>query len=218
MAEIKLDIGNEFSRGWKLFQANMGLLILAGLIGGILSLVTCGVLSGPMLAGLLIIIRRLQKNDPEKPEAGDIFRGFDYFLQSFLFVFLFSLVSIFITLVVYMVPILGQLAGLVISLATGSLILWGVTFVAYQKMQAIDVFKKLINGVTSGTFIMPLVFGLLVSLLSSAGAIACGIGVLFTYPLACCCLVSAYETLFDGCDVEASTSVEPPEPTAGTQG
>lgn len=201
MAEVTLDIGNEFSRGWKLFQANMVLLILAGLIGGVLSLVTCGVLSGPMMAGLFLIIRRLQKNDPVKPEAGDIFKGFDYFLQSFLFVFLLLLVSAILTLVVHLVPILGQLVSFVISLFTGSLVLWGVSFVVYQKMTAIDVLKKLIDGVTGGTFILPLVFGLLASLLSSAGIVACGIGVLFTYPFACCCLASAYETLFDGGDI-----------------
>jgi uncharacterized protein involved in cysteine biosynthesis len=216
MEEVKLDIGNEFGRGWNLFNPNIGLLVLAGLIGGVLSLVTCGLLGGPMTAGLLLIVRRLQKNDPIKPQVGDIFKGFDYFLQSFLFFFLFALASFVIGVILNLVPVLGQLASFAVSLFSGALVMWGIMFVVYEKMTAIDAFKKLLAGISSGAFIMPLVFGLLASLLSSAGLIACGVGVLFTYPLACCCLASAYETVCEGRSVPCEPEVIPP-PQDGTQ-
>lgn len=195
MAEIKLDIGNEFSRGWNLFSANMSVLIVAALIGGILSLVSCGVLSGPMTAGLLLMVKRLKDGDAVKPQAGDIFKGFDYFLQSFLFFLIFILCSIVLGAVLGWVPVLGQLASFAISLFAGAMMLWGILYVVYEKMTAIDALKKLIQGISSGALIMPLVFGLLASLLGQAGALACGIGVVFTYPLSICCVVSAYETV-----------------------
>ena len=125
MTPVNLDIGNEFGRGWKLFQADIGLLVIAGLIGGTLSLVTCGVLAGPMMAGLFMIIRRLQKNDPAKPVAGDMFKGFDHFAQSFLFVFLLILACVLVGTIAHLIPILGQLLSLAISFFVGSIIMWG---------------------------------------------------------------------------------------------
>lgn len=214
MAAVKLDIGNEFGRGWKLFQTDIGLLVITGLIGGTLSLVTCGVLAGPMMAGLFMIIRRLQKNDPTKPAAGDMFKGFDHFAQSFLFVFLLILACVLVGMVAHLVPILGQLLSLAISLFAGSIIMWGIMFIVYQKMNAIDALKKLVDGTISGAFVMPLVFGLLANLLSSAGAVACLVGVFFTYPLACCCMASAYETLFDG-SVHTAATPETPSAAGG---
>ena len=87
--------------------------------------------------------------------------------------------------------------------------MWGLMFIVYEKMTAVDAFKKLIQGVSSGSLIMPLVFGLLVSLLNSAGGLVCGIGAIFTYPLGCCCMASAYETLFGGAAVTGCEATPP---------
>ncbi len=210
MTAASLDIGNEFGRGWKLFQTDIGLLITVGAIGAVLSLVTCGVLAGPMMAGLFMIIRRLQKNDPTKPAAGDIFKGFDHFAQSFLFVFLLILACVLVGMIARMIPFLGQPLSMAISLFVGSIIMWGITFIVYQQMNAIDALKKLVDGTISGAFVMPLVFGLLANLLSTAGTVACLVGVFFTCPLACCCMVSAYETLFDGSNPATAAPETPP--------
>jgi len=209
MSEIQLDIGNEFGRGWKLFNPNMSVLIVAALIGLVVSIVTCGVLGGPMMAGLLLIVRRLQQGDPIKPQPGDIFKGFDYFLQAFLLFFLLVLAAGIVSVVLGKIPVLGRPCGFAISLVFGTLVMWGMPFVVYEKMTAIDAFKKLIQLATSGSFLMPLVFGLLVSLLSLAGGMACGIGAIFTYPLSCCCMVAAYETYFGAGPVQAGNTMPP---------
>jgi len=195
MAEVKLDIGKEFSRGWNLFKDNMSVLIVAGLIGGLLSIVSCGVLSGAMTAGLLLIVKRLQQGDAVKPQPGDIFKGFDYFLQSFLFFLIFFLCSFVLNVFLRFIPFFGHIAGFVISLFAGAMIMWGILFVVFEKLTAIDALKKLIQGISSGSMIMPLVFGLLASLVGQAGALACFVGVIFTYPLAMCCMVFAYDTV-----------------------
>lgn len=195
MAEIQLDIGKEFGRGWNLFSANMSVLIVAALIGLILSVVSCGVLSGPMTAGLVLMVKRLKDNEAVKPQAGDIFKGFDYFVQSILFFLIFILCSIVLVSVLGWVPVLGQLACFAIALFAGAMMLWGILYVVYEKMTAIDALKKLIQGIGSGSLIMPLVFGLLASLLWQAGALACVVGLIFTYPFSICCVVSAYETV-----------------------
>ena len=208
MTEMQLDIGNEFSRSWKLFNPNMSVLIVAALIGIFLSLVTCGVLCGSMTAGLLLIVRKLQRNDPVKPQAGDILQGFDYFRQTLVVFLVFILASYVVSLFIGWVPVLGRLFSFLFSLFSGAVVMWSMTFVVYEKMTAVDAFKRLTQGVISGSLVTPLVFGLLVSLLmmsglhvrllNSAGGLIFGICAIFTYPLGCCCMASAYETLFGG--------------------
>jgi len=208
MTGRQLDIGYEFGRGWNLFKQNMSVLIIASLIGILLTLVTCTVLAGPLTAGMLLIVRRLILNDPVKPEAGDVLKGFDYFLQAFVYCLLFIVSLFLVVLVLQVIPVLGQLAGLAVSLFAEAALMWGMMFVVFQKMTAIDALKKLVNGITSGELLMPLVLGLLTSLLNRAGGFACGVGALFTIPLGYCILVSAYETLFgDGTD--AATAIDP---------
>ena len=64
MPLTKIDIGAELGKGWRLFQPNMGLLIVAGVIATVVSVITCGLLGGPLMAGMLLVVRRLIQNDP----------------------------------------------------------------------------------------------------------------------------------------------------------
>ncbi|MDD3545624.1 MAG: hypothetical protein PHG96_09750 [Kiritimatiellae bacterium] len=137
MALAKVDIGSEFSRGWKLFKENMGLLVVAGLLAGLLTIVTCGLLSGPMTVGFFLVIQRLIKNDPVKPQAGDIFKGFDFFVQSLLlFIILLAL-----GFLLGIIPVVGQIVGFLL----GSLMMWGMMFVAYEKLSADVVLSELFS-------------------------------------------------------------------------
>ena len=80
----KVDIGCEIGRGWAVFKENMVLLILASLVAMLVGVLSCFILMGPMLAGMFLIVQRLLKNDPEKPKVGDTFKGFEYFVDTFL--------------------------------------------------------------------------------------------------------------------------------------
>ena len=188
MPLTKIDIGAELGKGWRLFQPNMGLLIVASLIATLVSAVTCGILSGPLMAGMFLVVRRLIKNDPVKPQAGDVFKGFDYFVQALILIVL-CLVVVFL---LAMIPVIGQLAGLAVS----AVMFWGIMFVTYQKLSAIDAFKKIFEYLKTGEFTLPLVFGIIVSVISSLGAIACVVGMFLTIPLGYCMMACCYETLF----------------------
>ena len=85
MAIGKMEIGAEIGKGWRLFQADMGVLIVGGILATVVSAVTCGLLAGPLMVGMLLIAQRLLKNDPVKPQAGDVFKGFDSFVQALCF-------------------------------------------------------------------------------------------------------------------------------------
>lgn len=200
MALNKLDIGAELDKAWKLFRANMALLIIAGVIATLLSAVTFGILGGPMLVGLFLIIQRLLRNDPVKPQAGDIFKGFDAFVQSLILIVI-AMVAIFL---LAMIPVLGQLAGLFV----GAVVMWAMMFVAFKQLTAVDAIKKVFAHLQSGEFTMPLLFAVLASLVAGVGVIACCIGVFFTIPIGYSMLVCGYETLF-GREADR-VAVEPP--------
>ena len=109
------------------------------------------------------------------------------------------------------IPVVGQIAGLLL----GSLMMWGIMFVAYRKMSAMDALKNIYDLTKSGDFTMPLVLGVIANLVAGLGAIACGVGVLFTTPLAYCVMACCYQTLFAGAAAEpVQNSDTPPPPPA----
>jgi hypothetical protein len=75
-ARSNLDIGLALKQGARLFFKDLGALIIAALIAGVLSIVTLGILAGPMFAGLYgMVIGRVR--DGRQPKVDDVFAGFD---------------------------------------------------------------------------------------------------------------------------------------------
>ncbi len=205
MALAKIDIGAELGRGWNLFKANMGVLLVAGLIATLVSLISVGILAGPMTAGMFLVVWRLLQNDPVKPEAGDVFKGLDFFLQSLILM----VIGMVVAVVLSMIPVLGQIASLLI----GSVLWWGILLVVMQKLSAVDALKKIGELLKAGEFTLPLLFGVLVNLIASLGVFACCVGVFFTVPLSYCMMACCYQTLFGGnAGVTDAEVVPPPTP------
>jgi len=185
-----MEIGAEIGKGWRLFQADMGVLIVGGILATVVSAVTCGLLAGPLMVGMLLIAQRLLKNDPVKPQAGDVFKGFDSFVQALLL----SVIATVAIMVLSILPIIGQLAGLIVC----AVMMWALVFIAYEKATAIDAIKKVFELAKSGSFTVPLVFAVIASLIGSLGAIVCVVGIFFTLPLTYCLMACCYATLFSG--------------------
>jgi len=206
MAIGKMEIGAEIGKGWRLFQADMGVLIVGGILATVVSAVTCGLLAGPLMVGMLLIAQRLLKNDPVKPQAGYVFKGFDSFVQALLL----SVIATVAIMVLSILPIIGQLAGLIVC----AVMMWALVFIAYEKATAIDAIKKVFELAKSGSFTVPLVFAVIASLIGSLGAIVCVVGIFFTLPLTYCLMACCYATLFSG-DPEVIEQIKeqaPPPP------
>ncbi len=184
----KFDFGAEMSNGFNLFKENMGLLILASFLASLLGLLTCTVLMGPLYIGVLLIIARLMKKDGSTPQVGDIFKGFDFFLNSFLFWLIFMVCNT----VLAFIPVIGTL----LSMALGTLLWWGFMFIAYENLTAIDAVKKVINETTSGNFFNQLLFALVANLIAGAGILLCGVGALFTAPISYCMMACCYQATY----------------------
>jgi hypothetical protein len=71
-ARPRLDVGQAFKGGWNAFTADIVPLLVGTLIAGLLSIVTLGILAGPLTAGLYnMVIGRVRNGRPA--QIGDVF-------------------------------------------------------------------------------------------------------------------------------------------------
>ena len=185
------------------------MLVLASLIAFALSVVSIGILAGPMYAGMILIALKIHRGEPT--EAKDIFQGFDYFLPAFLFTLVWGVIAFGVMVVVQIIPCLGQLLGVVAIYAVQVLLMFGLCLIVDQKMDfwpasmlSIDVVKK--------NFWPFMGFGVVAMLVGSIGAVFCGIGSVITFPIQLTMLSCAYLAVFDrdvlAIDVEAAETTE----------
>jgi uncharacterized membrane protein YvlD (DUF360 family) len=74
----RLDVGLAFKKGWDAFTADIVPFLVGALIAGLLSIITLGILAGPLTAGLYnMAVRRMR--DGRRAEIGDVFSCFDRF-------------------------------------------------------------------------------------------------------------------------------------------
>ena len=111
-----LDIGLAFKRAWGLFVKDIAPLLIGALIAGVLSILTVGILAGPLFAGLYgMVIGRVRDGRPA--HVGDIFAGlgrfWSYFAAALVLVILIGLASLTIvggfllaTIWIYVFPLM----------------------------------------------------------------------------------------------------------------
>ena len=187
--------GEWIEAGFALYKENFVVLVLASLIATILSAVTLGILSGPMFAGLIIIILAcLDKKEP-KAEIGDIFKGFEYFLDSFLFVIIWGAISIAITLLLNLIPCAGQIISMFVSIIISTIVMFGIFLIVDRRMSFWPASQASINLVKTNFFPFA---GLMIvaGVLGYIGVLACGIGIIITMPIGACIIAVAYRDLF----------------------
>jgi len=136
----------------------------------------------------------LEKKDPP-PQAGAVFRGFDYFVNSFLFIILWGVALFLVSLVVGLVPCIGQLASVFVVFVAHALLMFGMFLIVDKRREFWPASVDSFNMVKSN-FWPFLGFSIVSNIIGSVGAIACGIGVIFTLPIQACILTVAYRDLF----------------------
>jgi len=176
--------------GFELFINNAVLLLLCGLIAGLISSVTVGLLSGPMLAGLAWIILQLMKKQMASPVLNDLFRGFQYFKETLPVTLFFYAISL-IGYILLALPFAGQLLFLVITGVAACLAALSIFHLVDARVKPVDSWRTwyslfLVNwGPLLGFFI-------LVALIQTLGIVALFVGWIVTLPLSMCILGAAY--------------------------
>ncbi|RJR24902.1 MAG: hypothetical protein C4582_03865 [Desulfobacteraceae bacterium] len=193
MAEVRY--GKWFEEGLNLFKKNAGILILATLIAVILSGATAGILAGPMIAGMILITLSLLDKPNEKVEVGHLFRGFQFFLDSLLFFFVWGIATVICGLLVSFFPCVGQLAALFIVYVAQALLMFGMFLIVERGMNFWEASAESYRAVRTN-FWHFLSFSAVAGLIGSIGLIACGIGVVLTLPIQACLITVAYRDVF----------------------
>ena len=226
MNQTEVKFGEWLEKGFNLYKSHLGLLVLSTLLVLLLGMVSFGVLIGPLTAGLFITVLALVDKSTPKPEAGNVFKGFGFFLNAFLFVLVWGLIIFAATFILALIPCFGQIASVFLGYAMQALLMFSFLIMVDRKLDFWPASMQSIELVKSN-FWPFLGFGIVCSLISSLGALACGIGVIFTAPFGYCAVAVAYREITGGTaggaispDDEGylEVSSEPPSdtPVAGT--
>ena len=195
MNRVPVKFGDWIEGGFNLYKNNFGTLVLASIFVVVISTVTAGLLAGPMLAGLALVTLQLFDRKEPKPEAGKVFKGFDYFVQSFLFVVVWGIGILIGSVVFGIIPIIGQLASIAFVYAAQAFLMFGMFLIVDRHMDWLPASMESINVVKTNFWPF---FGLsaVAGIIGSIGFIAFGIGIVFTIPIQGCILAVAYRDVF----------------------
>jgi hypothetical protein len=170
-------------------------LIPATFIALILSVTSVGILAGPMLSGLLLITLALLRRQHPEPEIFQIFKGFRFFVNGVVFVLGWSLVVSAGSLILLMIPGVGQLVVLFFIYSAQAFLMFGPFLIVDRDMDFWAATLKSFNTV-KGNFWSFLSVSAVAGVIGSIGCIFFGIGIIVTVPLQLCILTVAYEAVF----------------------
>lgn len=209
MSKIDVDFGGWMQEAFELYEKNFAVLLLVNLVALVLSGVTLFILSGPLCAGVAIVTLALLDGTSPKPVVGDVFKGFQFFLPSFL-----------LMLAVLGASLLGGMVlGPLSSVATwvlSTLTMFSIFLIVEKGM---DFWPAIVAsyGVVKENFWVLLALVVVASIVSTLGFIACCVGIFVTMPFYYCVLAVAYRKVVgapsapsDAADDEPLVRISPP--------
>lgn len=188
MKNDSVNIGVWLERGFDLYRENLDVLVPASAIAFVLGVCTFGVLSGPMLAGLLAMVLCLLDRSGRKPRMGDVFKGFDCFAQALFFVLAWFMIPLGVLM---WVPKIGWLLCAAWKMLVLPLGMFGLFLIQERGMDFWAASVESIETVRRRYFPIAAVH-VVAGVLGSLGFIACGIGVVITMPLYFCAAAVVY--------------------------
>ena len=210
MDKVQVKFGEWIEKGFNLYKVNFGILVLASLIAGALSTVTLGVLAGPMMGGIILITLALFDKKEPKPEIGNLFKGFNYFLQTFLFVLVWGVAFLIASFILNMVPCVGQLAFICLVFAAQAFLMFALFLIVDKETDFWSASVESFNKVKTN-FWPFLALSVVAGIIGFIGVIACVIGLVFTYPISFCILTVAYREVFGGAETPNKAEEELPK-------
>lgn len=168
---VVMDIGKAVEDAWRLFVADIAPLIIGALIVFVLSIVSLGILAGPLWGGLSKMVAQRVRYG-RSADFGDIFSAFDRFWTLFGG-----------ALVIGILVALGTLLLIVPGLLLAAIWIYVPMFVVDQEMrlgEAMAASRDLVMRNGLGTHVAVV---LLLAILATVGGWLVGIGFLLTWPL-----------------------------------
>jgi uncharacterized membrane protein len=224
-----------FREGWELIKPHYWIMFAITLVGMLIgSAVPFMIVMGAMHCGVYYVLFRLSEGKP--PEFSDLFKGFNYFLPALIAtlilivpVIVFSLISWFsmmgvmfsmmdkggrpdpsMIFTLYGVMIVEGLVFGVISSCIHAFIIFAYPLIVEHGLSGIEAFKLSARaawaniGSVVGLILCQVGIGLV-------GALACGFGLYFTFPIMFAGVFVAYRKVFPPFN---APNLGPPPPTA----
>jgi len=188
-----ISIGEWLSTGWQVYKENWLLMTLATLLGGFLTLITVGILGGPMLLGLYRMAFKTLRG--ERPQLGDLFNWEGRFLQSFLAFLIFTALYGGVTGIGQGSAISGLLSLVVTPILTIILALV-MPFILDRKSDIAAAINEVVRLVFSRDRLMWWVVGLVFATIIAGGLFGCFVGILVTTPWIISAAAVAYRDVF----------------------
>ena len=209
MTVVEVRVGEWLARAFELYKNNLVLLIATHFVGVMLGVITLGLLMAPMLAGLFAICLRLVDGDEPRPQVGDLFLGFQHFLQPLLFLVAWVVMLSLAQAVLLSLPVVGQVGSLALSFLSGALLMFGIPLIVDRGMEFWPASVTSIETVRSALwpFIALSAVG---SLLASVGALLFGFGIFVTLPIYTCVTAVAYRECFARVEGPFESAARPP--------
>ena len=175
-----MDLGKAIEDAWRLFVKDVAALIVGVLLALILSVVSLGILAGPLMGGVFMMVsRRVREGRPA--QIGDIFGKFDRFGSLFGAFWVLGIIT-FIGYLFFIIP------GLLLS----AIWFYVFLFIVDRDMsmgEAMTASRELVmrNGLWLHVAVV-----LLIAIVSAIVGHITGIGFLLTYPLTITLVTAMY--------------------------
>ncbi|MBC8207330.1 MAG: hypothetical protein ISR85_02830 [Kiritimatiellales bacterium] len=209
MSNSTFDYRTCFNQAWETYKKHLLLLTGATLVAIILTSVSLGILTGPITAGLITLIFKLMDNDP-CAKFEDIFSQFGTFQTTFLLCLVWSVAGFIAISILMFLPLIGQLASIVLGLGLCAFLTFAVLQAALKGMDFIQASKSALEMIKKDFWVL-IGYVAVAEILGNIGIIACGIGLVFTMPMFFLMLATAYRS-YSAEAPAADLPAEPAEP------
>lgn len=197
--KLEIKFSECISKAFDLYKDNFLVLLVITFVAVALSVLSIGILSGPMLAGVILVTLGLLDGKEPKPVIADVFKGFDCFLPAFLFVLVWTVATVVLQVLAKLlfVESVNGVLQILIVIVIKTLAMFGLFLIVDQKigfwpasLQSMKIAKQ--------NFLILLAVVLVAGVISAAGFLACGIGVVVTAPMFLCILSVVYRDVVKG--------------------
>jgi hypothetical protein len=176
---VKAQTGKWVSAGWSMVTADLGNFMLVTLIFVLVNSLGSIVTQGPLQTGFHLFCAK--KLYGKNAELGDLFKGFDYFLASFVAALL---IGIFVGV--------GIMLCIIPGLVVAGALKFTYLFILDKKMDFWPAIEASHNVVKNDYFGFTM-FILVLGLINILGCLACIVGLLVTVPMSIAAITIAYQ-------------------------
>lgn len=192
-------IGDWLKESFEAIKSDLGGYILPSLIFFVLSMTI--VCAGPMLCGFYHLIFQRMKGKPAA--VGDIFKGFDVFVNALIaYIIVFAVVFIF-----YLIPIM--FVNLILGFLAGAPFIFVFPLIWEKRLPFTQAIKESLQMfIENWTDLVP--FYVVGSIVGGIGVVLCGVGIILTFPIYLYATACLYRDWI-GFDSPASSAEATPE-------